>query len=78
MRDEAVSPSCFQLEDLLALYEGPAALMLYDEAVTERDHALQCAAFAIADGRDDATVAAALLHDVGHLLPGSRLWPTGL
>ena len=32
------------------------------------DHALQCAALARADGAGDEMVAAALLHDVGHLL----------
>lgn len=40
----------------------------YDEVVTQTDHARQCAALARRDGADDALVAAALLHDVGHLL----------
>jgi len=40
----------------------------YDEVVTQTDHAIQCAALARRDGADDALVAAALLHDVGHLL----------
>lgn len=40
----------------------------YGEAVTQLDHALQTAALARAEGADDALVAAALLHDVGHLL----------
>jgi len=38
------------------------------EAVSQREHALQAAAVAAADGADDPLVAAALLHDVGHLL----------
>lgn len=38
------------------------------EAVTQLEHALQSGALALADGADDALVAAALLHDVGHLL----------
>jgi len=38
------------------------------EAVSQLEHALQSAALAMADGADDALVAAALLHDVGHLL----------
>lgn len=38
------------------------------EAVSQREHALQAAAAAIADGADEPLVAAALLHDVGHLL----------
>ncbi len=40
----------------------------YDEAVTQLDHALQSAALATAAGAPDELVAAALLHDVGHLL----------
>lgn len=40
----------------------------YDEDVSQLDHALQTAALARADHAADALVAAALLHDVGHLL----------
>lgn len=56
------------LDELLALFEGPAATNEYDEAVTEREHALQAAALAGAEGAPDHLVAAALLHDVGRLL----------
>jgi phosphonate degradation associated HDIG domain protein len=44
----------------------------YDEAVTQEQHALQCAALARAAGADDELVAAALLHDLGHLLAPPR------
>jgi predicted HD phosphohydrolase len=40
----------------------------YDEVVTQLDHALQCAALAAASDASDELVAAALLHDIGHLL----------
>jgi phosphonate degradation associated HDIG domain protein len=40
----------------------------YDEAVTQLDHGLQCAYLADRAGDGDTAVAAALLHDVGHLL----------
>lgn len=40
----------------------------YDETVSQLDHALQCAAQARAVDAEPALVAAALLHDVGHLL----------
>jgi phosphonate degradation associated HDIG domain protein len=40
----------------------------YDEEISQLDHARQTASRAEADGADDAMVAAALLHDVGHLL----------
>jgi phosphonate degradation associated HDIG domain protein len=56
------------VNDLLALYASPAARRMYDEAVTELDHALQTAALARAEGAADHLVAAALLHDVGHLV----------
>ena len=56
------------IEDLLALYETEAADRAYDERVSQLDHALQCADLARAAGAEDALVAAALLHDVGHLL----------
>jgi gamma-butyrobetaine dioxygenase len=56
------------LDDLFALYASPAALRMYDEDVTELEHAVQAAALARADGAPDHLVAAALLHDVGHLV----------
>jgi gamma-butyrobetaine dioxygenase len=56
------------LDGLLELYRGELANAMYDEVVTEREHALQAAGLAEAAGADDATVAAALLHDVGRLM----------
>lgn len=38
------------------------------EPVSQLDHALQCARLAQDEGADDLMVAAALLHDVGHLV----------
>lgn len=67
----AANPSARRpLQELFDRYAGPQAQQLYDEAITELEHGLQCAALARRDGADDATVAAALLHDVGHLLVG--------
>ena len=40
----------------------------YDEAVSMTEHCLQTAVGAIDDGAEDILVAAALLHDIGHLL----------
>jgi [1-hydroxy-2-(trimethylamino)ethyl]phosphonate dioxygenase len=40
----------------------------YGEAVTQRDHALQTAQFAVDDGAPQTLVAAALIHDVGQFL----------
>jgi predicted HD phosphohydrolase len=63
-------PAPRPLSDLFGRFDSPAAQQLYDEAITELEHGLQCAALAVRDGEPEATVAAALLHDVGHLLIG--------
>ena len=44
----------------------------YDEAVTQTEHALQTASHALDFGASDSVVAAALLHDIGHLLMDER------
>ena len=50
--------------DLYRQYGGQQ----YGEEITQLEHALQAAELAIADGRDDEVIAAAFLHDIGHLL----------
>jgi phosphonate degradation associated HDIG domain protein len=40
----------------------------YGEGVSQLEHAIQCAAFAQRDGALPSMVAAAYLHDIGHLL----------
>lgn len=62
--------STADLQHLVDLYDGPLARRFYDEAVTELAHGLQAAELARAAGASDALVAAALLHDVGHLVVG--------
>lgn len=42
----------------------------HGESVTQAEHALQAAHLAEREGAGDALVAAALLHDIGHLLHG--------
>ncbi len=44
----------------------------YDEEVSQLAHALQCAALASLDGASKELVAAALLHDIGHLFEIER------
>ena len=55
------------VEEVLELYRRWAGHR-YDESVSQSDHARQTAALAVRDGARDELVAAALLHDVGHLL----------
>jgi len=55
------------LDEIVALYERWGE-QRYDEELSQLAHALQTAARARADGAPAPLVAAALLHDVGHLL----------
>lgn len=55
------------LDEVLDLYERWGA-ELYDEEIRQLDHALQTATLARRAEATPALVAAALLHDVGHLL----------
>jgi len=52
--------------DPLELLADGAGTFDADEPVDNLDHALQCAALAMADGADDEVVVAALFHDVGY------------
>jgi phosphonate degradation associated HDIG domain protein len=56
------------LDDIRALFDRHGGTAYSGEPVTQREHALQSALLAERDGADDALVAAALLHDLGHLL----------
>ena len=59
--------SARSVDEVLDLYERRGGDP-YDEVVSQMAHALQSAARARDDGAPDHLVAAALLHDVGHLL----------
>jgi phosphonate degradation associated HDIG domain protein len=56
------------LTELVALFERPLARTRYNESVTQLEHALQCAWLAHRADAGHELAAAALLHDVGHLL----------
>ena len=55
------------VEQILDLYRQRGGER-YGERVTQLDHALQCATLAALSGASDCLVAAALLHDYGHLI----------
>jgi predicted HD phosphohydrolase len=57
----------YTVEDLLKLYEERGDGH-YGQEIAQTEHALQCAALARRDGAPDEMIAAALLHDVGHLI----------
>ena len=58
------------VEQLIRIFAEYGRGVYFGEAITETEHALQCAHLARAAGADDRLTAAALLHDVGHLLHG--------
>jgi len=60
------------IEQLFDLFLERGATLYLGEAVTQLQHAEQCAALAATDGASDALVLAAFLHDVGHLLSDGR------
>jgi len=55
-------------EDIQSLYEQYGASLYDGEAVTQLEHALQAACLAEAERAPDPLIAAALLHDLGHIL----------
>ena len=61
------------LADITALFEQQGGADYYGEPVSQLAHALQCAHLAESADADNDTVVAALLHDIGHLLPGGAL-----
>ena len=56
------------IDELATLFATRGAAAEHGEAVSRREHALQAARLAELEGADPALIAAALLHDVGHLL----------
>jgi phosphonate degradation associated HDIG domain protein len=56
------------VDNIRGLFERNGASLYGGERVTQREHALQAATLAEASGADASLIAAALLHDVGHLL----------
>jgi len=56
------------LAEIQALFARAGHREYSGEGVSQIEHALQCAALAQADGAAEPLVAAALLHDIGHLV----------
>ncbi len=56
------------IDQLFDLFRERGAALYLGEAVTQLQHAEQCAALAASDGASDALVIAAFLHDIGHLI----------
>jgi phosphonate degradation associated HDIG domain protein len=56
------------LDDIRALFARCGAIAYNGEPVTQLEHALQSATLAQDEGAGEALIAAAFLHDLGHLL----------
>jgi phosphonate degradation associated HDIG domain protein len=57
-------------DEIVELFGRRGSGAYFGEAVSQEEHALQSAHLAREAGASDALVAAALLHDIGHLLHG--------
>ncbi|MDO9113698.1 MAG: HD domain-containing protein [Polaromonas sp.] len=57
-----------KIEEITAVFQTRGAAQYGGEAINQLQHALQCAHLAERSGAPPALVAAALLHDLGHLL----------
>lgn len=64
------------IPDICALFDAKGGRMYSGEPVTQLEHALQAATLAKSAGADAATITAALLHDLGHLLNDQGETPT--
>src|SRR6187431_1962379 len=72
-RPEAAAPVASDpLAEVMELLAGAASRRYGNERVTQQQHALQAARLAEQDGAPPALVAAALLHDIGHLLAAAK------
>jgi len=56
------------VDEVFELLESGGGEAYFGEPVTVLEHSLRAAWFVQRDGGDDALIAAALLHDLGHLL----------
>jgi phosphonate degradation associated HDIG domain protein len=56
------------VDDIQKLFERNGGSLYGGEAVTQLEHALQAAMLAESEGASPALIAAALMHDIGHLL----------
>ena len=61
------------IEKIFAAFEGRGRDRYGEEHVTQLQHALQSAKLAQTSGAEPALIAAALLHDIGHILPDQDL-----
>lgn len=64
-------------EDVRRIFTERGNEQYAEEAVTQLQHALQCATLAQEEGADDTMIVAAFLHDIGHILEVKGALPGG-
>src|SRR5579862_5146783 len=57
------------VDEIYRLFEARGDDAYFGEAISQTEHGLQAAHLARQEGASDSLIVAALLHDVGHLLP---------
>ncbi len=65
----SLSGAAMIVEELFSIYRGRGADAYFGEAVTVTEHSLQAAHFAQQSDASQNLIIAALLHDIGHLIP---------
>jgi phosphonate degradation associated HDIG domain protein len=60
------------IDEILRLFAAKGRAAYHGEAVSQTEHALQAAHLAATEGAPPSLIAAALLHDIGHLLAVSE------
>ena len=61
-------PIMLTLDTIAGLFAGYGTSFYGDEAISQTEHALQCALQAEQAGEPEAVIVASLLHDIGHLM----------
>jgi phosphonate degradation associated HDIG domain protein len=56
------------VDEIFTLFEGHGKAAYFGEDVSQEEHALEAAHFAVQEGAPESLVVAALLHDIGHLI----------
>ena len=56
------------IDEIFAVYAARGSAAYFGESVSMTEHGLQAAHFAELEGAAEAVIAAALLHDIGHLI----------
>lgn len=64
------------VDQILDLFARRGSAAYLGEPVSQQEHALQAARLAVLEGAPDSLVAAALLHDAGHLLSLEEVPPS--